>query len=44
MFARRIIPRPDVNAGRVVKRTNIVHLHDASDPAAQIGKMAHHAS
>ncbi len=32
MLAKRIIPCLDVNAGRVVKGTNFVHLRDAGDP------------
>jgi imidazole glycerol-phosphate synthase subunit HisF len=32
MLAKRIIPCLDVNAGRVVKGVNFVHLRDAGDP------------
>ena len=32
MYAKRIIPRLDVNNGRVVKGTNFVNLRDAGDP------------
>jgi cyclase len=34
MFAKRIIPCLDVNAGRVVKGVNFVDLRDAGDPVA----------
>lgn len=32
MLAKRVIPCLDVNAGRVVKGTNFLHLRDAGDP------------
>ena len=32
MLAKRIIPCLDVNNGRVVKGTNVLHLRDAGDP------------